>query len=272
MDNRNQRQRRRQHRRQKARQRLLKQLSFLVLCCFLLSFLLKHAGRLIEGAQGLLSEHQREEEKERLSEEGCPESLLELLEKNPEARDFVLAYEKNKDKEWDRDVSDEVTKGEIPLFLQWDERWGYETYGDDFLAVTGCGPTCLSMVVCGLTGETKWNPYETAQWAEEQGFYVSGSGSSWELMTTGAEELGLVVQEVLFDESHIRGTLEAERPIICAMRPGDFTTGGHFIVLTGVDENGDILLQDPNSPLRSEQHWELDKLMRQMKNLWAYSL
>lgn len=268
MNNRNQRQRRRQ----KARRRLLKKLSFLVLCCFLLFFLLKYAGRLIEGARSLLSEHQRKADKERLAEEECPESLLELLEKNPEARDFVLDYEKNKDKVWDRDVADEVTEGEIPLFLQWDERWGYESYGDDFLAVTGCGPTCLSMVVCGLTGETKWNPYETAQWAEEQGFYVSGSGSSWELMSTGAEKLGLSAEELAFDETHIRAALTAEMPIICVMGPGDFTTGGHFLVLTGVDENGDICLHDPNSPMRSEQHWELDRLMRQMKNLWAYSL
>ena len=36
--------------------------------------------------------------------------------------------------------------GSVPLFLQWDERWGYRSYGGDFLAVTGCGPTALSMV------------------------------------------------------------------------------------------------------------------------------
>lgn len=258
--------------RRRVRQRFIKKLCFLAVCCFFIFFLLRHAGRLIKGVQELLAAHRAEADKERLAEEGCPESLLELLEKNPEARDFVLGYEKNKDKEWNRDVSGEVSKGEIPLFLQWDERWGYETYGDDFLAVTGCGPTCLSMVVCGLTGETNWNPYEVAQWAEDQGFYVSGSGSSWELMTTGAETLGLAAKELVFDEMHIREALEDGRPIICAMRPGDFTTGGHFIVLTGVDEKGDICLHDPNSPMRSEEHWELDRLMRQMKNLWAYSL
>ena len=158
------------------------------------------------------------------------------------------------------DISKEVTKGKIPHFLQWDERWGYETYGSDFLAVTGCGPTSLSMVVCGLTGDTKWNPYEVAKMAEDNGYYVDGSGSSWELMSSGAEKLGLTVSSVIFDAEHIRATLESGQPIICVMGPGDFTDAGHFLVLTGVDQEGDIILQDPNSVERTKQHWDVQKL------------
>lgn len=207
---------------------------------------------------------------QKLREQGYPESLIALVERNPETKDFVLDYPKYKGLE-EIDISKEVTKGEIPHFLQWDERWGYETYGSDFLAVTGCGPTSLSMVVCGLTGDTKWNPYEVAKMAEDNGYYVDGSGSSWELMSSGAEKLGLTVSSVIFDTEHIRSTLEAGQPIICVMGPGDFTDAGHFLVLTGVDKNGDIILQDPNSVKRTKQHWDVQKLMNQMKNLWAYS-
>lgn len=207
---------------------------------------------------------------QKLREQGYPESLIALVERNPETKDFVLDYPKYKGLE-EIDISKEVTKGEIPHFLQWDERWGYETYGSDFLAVTGCGPTSLSMVVCGLTGDTKWNPYEVAKMAEDNGYYVDGSGSSWELMSSGAEKLGLTVSSVIFDAEHIRATLEAGQPIICVMGPGDFTDAGHFLVLTGVDQEGDIILQDPNSVKRTKQHWDVQKLMNQMKNLWAYS-
>lgn len=208
---------------------------------------------------------------EKLREKGYPESLITLVERNPETKDFVLDYPKYKGLQ-EIDLSKEVTKGEIPHFLQWDERWGYETYGSDFLAVTGCGPTCLSMVTCGLTGDTQWNPYEVAKMAEDNGYYVDGSGSSWELMSSGAEKLGLTVSNVIFDEEHIRSTLESGQPIICVMGPGDFTDAGHFLVLTGVDKNGDIILRDPNSLERTKQHWDLQKLMNQMKNLWAYSV
>ena len=208
---------------------------------------------------------------QKLRDQGYPESLISLVERNPETKDFVLDYPKYKGLQ-DIDLSKEVTKGEIPHFLQWDKRWGYETYGSDFLAITGCGPTCLSMVVCGLTGETQWNPYEVAKMAEDNGYYVDGSGSSWDLMSSGAEKLGLTVSNVIFDEEHIRSTLEAGQPIICIMGPGDFTDAGHFLVLTGVDKNGDIILRDPNSVERTKQHWDVQKLMNQMKNLWAYSV
>ncbi|MDE6517334.1 MAG: hypothetical protein K2L18_05750, partial [Acetatifactor sp.] len=100
-----------------------------------------------------------------------PDSLLELLELNPEAEQFVRDYFQNKDKHPEIDLSGEVEQGTIPLFLQWDERWGYETYGSDMIAITGCGPTCLSMVWCGLSGETQWDPLNTARYAEREGFY-----------------------------------------------------------------------------------------------------
>ena len=208
----------------------------------------------------------------RMLQQGYPESLVELMERNPETRQFVMDYPKHQGGSGSIDISGDVNAGEIPLFLQWDERWGYETYGGDFLAVTGCGPTCLSMVYSGLSGDTRWNPYEVARMAEENGYYVEGSGSSWDLMDGGAERLGLVSETVVFDEPHIRETLDAGHPIICSVGPGDFTSAGHFIVLCGLDGEGKVIVHDPNSQKNSEKTWELDRLMSQMKNLWSYSL
>ena len=47
----------------------------------------------------------------------------------------------------------------MPLLLQWDERWGYRYYGDQMMAINGCGPTCLSMVVSYLTQNGRYHPY-----------------------------------------------------------------------------------------------------------------
>lgn len=199
-----------------------------------------------------------------------PESLLKLLELNPEAEPFVRGYFQNRDKHPEIDLSGEVVQGTIPLFLQWDERWGYETYGSDLIAITGCGPTCLSMVWCGLSGQTRWDPLSMAGYAEKEGYYVKGAGTAWDFMKMGAEGLGLTVEEISFDANHILAWLEGGNPIICAMRPGDFTTTGHFIVLSGLDEYGRVIVRDPNSRSNSEKAWEVDELMPQIKNLWAY--
>lgn len=200
-----------------------------------------------------------------------PGSLRELVRNNPETIGFVEHYPEKKDFQGKIDVSDDL-KGDIPLFLQWDERWGYRQYGGDFMAVNGCGPTCLSMVWCGLTGKSKWNPYKVAQKAEKEGYYVKGAGTSWELMTNGAEALGLKVENLSLNEKYILDCLKTHHPIICVVGPGDFTTQGHFLVLTGVDEDGKILINDPNSPKRSDKKWELKRLLPQIRNLWAYSV
>ena len=99
---------------------------------------------------------------------------------------------------------------------------------------------------------------------------MKGAGSAWDMMTELAEELGLWAEEMVFDEEHIMNTLEEGSPIICIMGPGDFTTSGHFIVLTGVDSNGEILVNDPNSLSNSERSWKLEDLMSQIRNLWSY--
>lgn len=201
----------------------------------------------------------------------CPPELLEMAEKNPETLEFVQNYSKNSKKHHDIDLSSEITEGKIPLFMQWDYRWGYEYYGDDVMALNGCGPTCLSMVICGLSGEAEWTPLKVAKMAEENGYYVSGSGSTWSLMSEGATRLGLTVHKIRFEEDEIIKTLKKGRPIICIMGPGDFTTTGHFIVLKGVDKDGKILVCDPFRISNSEKAWDVETIMEQTRELWAYS-
>ena len=66
------------------------------------------------------------------------------------------------------------SEGEIPLLIQWDKRWGYETYGDDLMALSGCGPACLSMVYVGLTGDTDMNPKAMARWRDDTNWHRIG--------------------------------------------------------------------------------------------------
>ncbi len=219
-----------------------------------------------------ISENNKEDFIKQLRADSYPESLINLYEKHPETKEFVQNYPKYKDDKRKINIKNDVNKGEIPLFLQWDQRWGYRKYGGDFIAVTGCGPTCLSMVQCGLSGKTKWNPYRVAKMAEDNGFYVEGSGSSWDLMNSGAGIIGLVYNKVSFERESILNWLSSGNPIICSMGPGDFTTTGHFIVLSGTDGNGNVIVNDPNSIANSSKTWDIDKIMSQMRNLWGYSL
>ena len=199
-----------------------------------------------------------------------PDSLLELKEKYPETADFVDSYAEYQDTEFDMDISDEIVEGEIPLFIQWDKRWGYCMYGSDFFGVNGCGPTCLAMVVCGLTNDAEYNPYDIAMFSMSNDYYISGQGTSWNLMTEGARNLGLAVESGNITQWYIEHNLSSQSPMICSMEPGDFTYTGHFIVLTGIDEDGKIIVNDPNSYINSKKHWEISDLLPQIKSIWCY--
>lgn len=199
-----------------------------------------------------------------------PDSLLELKGKYPETADFVDSYAEYQDTEFDMDISDEIVEGEIPLFIQWDKRWGYCMYGNDFFGVNGCGPTCLAMVVCGLTNDSEYNPYDIAMFSMSNDYYISGQGTSWNLMTEGARNLGLTVESGNITQWYIEHNLSSQSPMICSMEPGDFTYTGHFIVLTGIDEDGKIIVNDPNSYINSKKHWEISDLLPQIKSIWCY--
>ena len=62
--------------------------------------------------------------------------------------------------------------------------------------------------------------------------------------------------------------LEAGKPIILALGAGDFTSSGHYIVLTGL-EDGAFRVNDPNSRIRSEKLWTYEELEGQIRNIWA---
>ena len=169
------------------------------------------------------------------------------------------------------DLSEHLGSETVPLFFQWDERWGTTIYGSDVMEVTGCGPTCLSMVLVHLLQDATFTPRYVADFAEDNDYYAKGSGSKWALISEGGETLGLDVTELPLDENRMKKNLELGNPIICIMGPGDFTTAGHFIVLTGVKENK-FVVNDPNSKENSERLWSYEEISGQIKNLWACKL
>ena len=132
----------------------------------------------------------------------------------------------------------------------------------------GGGLTWLSMGTIDLTGDTTKDPLWMCQFAEEHQFNVPGSGSKWALISEGGRMLGLDVTQIPLDQDRIYRNLDVGNPIIVVVGPGDFTTDGHFLVLTGHD--GDkITLNDPNSPTNSQKSWDYDTLAGQIQSLWV---
>ena len=196
-----------------------------------------------------------------------PQSLIELLERNPETEAFVLGYPFRE--ELPIDLSEYDLKEGVPLMLQWDQRWGYIRYGSDVVGITGCGPVCLSMAGYYVTGgDAAFTPDQVIEFASQNGYYEPGYGTSWTLISEGGVKLGLDVTEIPLVKQRMVDNLEVGNPIICSMRAGDFTTTGHYIVLVGW-EDGMFRVNDPNSHENSEQLWSYEQIEGQIRNLWV---
>lgn len=200
--------------------------------------------------------------------EDYPENIQKLFERNKETKDFVLKYPEKKGKAYDIDFSKYKKTTEVPLFMQWDQRWGYYTYAGDCMGITGCGPTCLSMVAVYVTGNIKYTPKMIADFAMKNGYADEENGSAWSLISEGGKQLGMQVIEIPLDEQRVKDNLEVGNPIICVVGPGDFTTQGHFIVLTKY-KDGKVSVNDPNSKANSNKQWVFEDIKDQIKNLWV---
>lgn len=200
--------------------------------------------------------------------EKYPNNLLAALGNNPDMIDYVKGYPTAEHNVSGGLTSEELQK-KFPLFIQWDKRWGYADYGDDTIALSGCAPTCISMVAVALTKNAQATPDKVADYAQQNGYYQPNVGTAWNVMTQGAKAFGVQGTEMSLDKNKIFHELENGNPIICSMRAGDFTAVGHFIVLIGV-KNGKLIVNDPNSTIRSNMQWDYKDIERQIKNLWVF--
>lgn len=196
-----------------------------------------------------------------------PEILLMMLSKNTDMTDYVYHYNKYKGKVFSDNLG-KVKKGQYPLLLQYDKRWGYGNYGDSVIAISGCGPTSVAMVIAGLTGRNDITPYDIAKYAYENGYYENGT--SWDFFTKGVIKYGIIGKEIALSESVMVKESKKGHPIICSMRPGDFTTTGHLILITDY-KNDKFKINDPNSKERSNKLWSYQTLKTQIKNLWSFT-
>lgn len=198
------------------------------------------------------------------------DNLQNILNRNPETEPFVKYYFSAKPTVTGG-IKEKEKLQSNPLFIQWDKRWGYVPYGDNTIGLSGCAPTCLSMVLFSLTRNESATPDSLAAYSMEKGYYVSGTGTAWELMTDIPAEYPVTASIMTPSEEAMLQHLQAKGQLICSMGPGDFTDTGHFIVIYGT-ENNEFLINDPFSHANSERTWSYQDLYPQINNMWAYSL
>lgn len=196
-----------------------------------------------------------------------PLTVIEMLERDPDTEDYVKDYPIEFGNSYPANLTDEEVGTGVPLFLQWDKRWGYMIYGADAAGLTGSGPVCLSMAAVYLTGDKAMSPDYMIQFSIDNGYVTAQSGTAWLLISEGAGKLGMEATELYRSETKILEYLGAGDVIICMVGEGHFTDSGQYIVLAGCQ--GDMIqVHDPNSRTNSQRLWDFDEFSDEIKNIW----
>lgn len=166
----------------------------------------------------------------------------------------------------------EDVKGLVPLMMQWDWRWGFDHYGGGAAGLTGCAPTCMAMIGFGLTGDDSINPRDMFIYSQNAGFWVDGQGTSWSLVTNAFPNHPISSSQISPDEGTIRSELQAGHPVLINVGVGKFSAVGHFMVLAGLADDGNFILNDPNNLENCSKTWTWADLGSEVVNAWSYSL
>lgn len=151
-----------------------------------------------------------------------------------------------------------------PYYSQKDSRWANKSYNgkDDRsdMGTAGCGPTAMAMVASKYS--KRITPDKVAKDAINGGFRDE-TGTNSKFMDYEAQKLGIRSRSTTNPtaEEIYNSVKNGNSMILNGVSNGDpsspYTKAGHYVVATGVDENGNIKINDPrgesyNNPVSPE--------------------
>jgi hypothetical protein len=148
-------------------------------------------------------------------------------------------------------------------YFQTDERWAglpYRVAGKEESTIggSGCGPTCAAMVIETIKGKPL-TPVTACEWSVDHGYKAIGHGTYHAFFSAIFTEYGIQHFQTI-DMEKILAHLKAGGWAIGHMKRGNWTSGGHFILVYGFS-GGYVYVNDPASktPSRVKARWSLFK-------------
>ena len=137
-------------------------------------------------------------------------------------------------------------------FKQYDSKWGSVIYTKNntynkkqTIKNSGCGPTSMADIVA-TWWDTTVTPKILAALSVKQGYRTENSGTAWGFFKYCANKYGAskFVQTTSFATAE--AAIKNGAYVVCSMKPGLWTKGGHFICLWWIDDTY-VYVNDPAS-------------------------
>ena len=134
----------------------------------------------------------------------------------------------------------------LTYYSQIDSRWKNKSYtsigkSSQTIGSSGCGPTSAAMVVSSIKGTV--TPEIMADTFVKYGYRSANNGTYWSAYRAVADEFNIGYTETADIQKAIE-LLRKDNYIICSVGNGLFTTGGHYIVIVGI-EGETLKIYDP---------------------------
>lgn len=143
-------------------------------------------------------------------------------------------------------------------YLQTDPKWKnlpYRVKGESStIGGSGCGPTSAAMLIETITGK-KCTPVDTCNWSVAHGYKALNQGTYYGYFTPQFKAYGINCWQLSWTNTYHnpKSSIHDEAfnyvkkgyYLIALMKKGTWTSGGHFVVVWGVDDK--IRINDPAS-------------------------
>ena len=164
-------------------------------------------------------------------------------------------------------------------YLQTDSRWKNDPYrvpGEtSTIGSSGCGPTAAAMLIETITGK-KFTPVDACAWSIAHGYKALRQGTYYAYFKPQFADHGIECDMLNWQNTYGKPDhsnhkkmvemLKAGYYIIALMGPGQWTTGGHFVVVWW--EDGKIRINDPASTKTARLNGDPKTFFSQAKYYW----
>lgn len=129
---------------------------------------------------------------------------------------------------------------EVPLYLQQD--YPGTKYGDYKITTNGCGITSMAMLASYMADE-EWTPPELCAM---YGRYSQNTGTDGSLFEKEPANLGFYLIKKSYDWREARDYMKEGHIVVVVQYRGYWTSGGHYLVLEKLSEDGRVQVRDSN--------------------------
>ena len=159
---------------------------------------------------------------------------------------------------------------EVPVYIQQD--YMKAPYGGYKVSSHGCGISALAMLSTYMMDEQ----HTPATLGVQFGYYNGLHGTDWTMFTEAPPELGYYLHSRAGLWDDVEAGLKKNQMAISLQVKGYFTRAGHYLVISELRDDGDVVIRDSNiynyTRLKEHKvdHFNPKKLLPNCQGFWIY--